>query len=220
MSSEISCGIFPEISGKITVLFRNNSAKNFPEVCGRKFHEILMQLQHSIALIAFMRWCLLTKFTCLLTLCTLSRQTHIAGKQTSSVNDVIHYECMIDRILHVRKISGIFPEKFRKVSDILFFRKTYNPSWDYQKTGTFLVEKCNAANGMKNCHRRVVGTIWEWGDGSLGDKSPRGFRDFAPVRGLGTVSKKADRFFGVSLNTASDYRPLSDYRPTVVLLDV
>ena len=26
---EISCGIFPEISGKITVLFRNNSAKKF-----------------------------------------------------------------------------------------------------------------------------------------------------------------------------------------------
>ena len=120
---------FPEISGKITVLFRNNSAKNFREVFGRKFHEMLMQLQHSNALFAFMRWCLLTKFTCLLTLCTLSRQTHcaVAGKQTSSVNDVIHYECMIDRTLHVRKISGIFPEKFRKVSDILFFRKTYNP---------------------------------------------------------------------------------------------
>ena len=43
-SSEISCGIFPEISGKITVLFRNNSAKNFEEVCGGKFHETLMQL--------------------------------------------------------------------------------------------------------------------------------------------------------------------------------
>jgi len=57
------------------------------------------------------------------------------GKQTSSVNDVIHYECMLDifvyslyRTLQVRKISGIFPEKFRKVSDILFFRKSYNPS--------------------------------------------------------------------------------------------
>ena len=35
----------------------------------------------------------------------------VAGKQTSSVNDVIHYECMIDKTLHVRKISGIFPEK-------------------------------------------------------------------------------------------------------------
>jgi len=79
-----------------------------------------------------------TKFTCLLTLCTVSRQTHlaVAGKQTSSVNDVIHYECMIDRTLHVRKISGNFPEKFRKVSDILFFRKTYNPTLDQleQKT--------------------------------------------------------------------------------------
>ena len=104
--------------------------KNFREVCGRKFHETLMQLQRSNALILFMRWWLLTKFTCLLTLCTLSRQTHlaVAGKQSSSVNDVIHYECMIDRTLHVRKISGIFPEKFRKVSDILFFRKSYNPS--------------------------------------------------------------------------------------------
>ena len=50
-----------------------------------------------------------------------------AGKQTSSVNDVIHYQCMIDRTLHVRKMSGIFLEKFRKVSDIQFFRKTYNP---------------------------------------------------------------------------------------------
>ena len=91
-----------------------------------------MQLRHSNALIAFMRWWLLTKFTCLLTLCTLSRQTHlaVAGKQTSSVNDVIHYECMIDKTPHVRKISGIFPEKFRKVSDILFFRKTYNPNAD------------------------------------------------------------------------------------------
>ena len=129
---EISCGIFPEISGKIKVVFRNNSAKNFRDVCGRKFHETLMQLHHSNALIAFMRWWLLTKFTCLLTLCTLSRQTHlaVAGKQTSSVNDVIHYECMTDRTLHVRKISGIFPEKFRKVSDILFFQKTYNPSRD------------------------------------------------------------------------------------------
>ena len=28
VSSEISGGIFPEISGKITVLFRNNSAEN------------------------------------------------------------------------------------------------------------------------------------------------------------------------------------------------
>jgi len=131
VSSEISCGIFPEISGKITVLFRNNSAKNFREVCGRKFHETLMQLQHSNVLIAFMHWWLLTKFTCLLTLCTLSRQTHlaVAGKQTSSVNDVIHYECTIDKTLHVRKISGFFMEKFRKVSDILFFRKTYNPNY-------------------------------------------------------------------------------------------
>jgi len=32
------------------------------------------------------------------------------------------------RTLQVRKISGIFPEKIRKVSDILFFRKSYNPS--------------------------------------------------------------------------------------------
>ena len=55
VSLEISCGIFLEISGKITVLFRNNSAKNFREVCGRKFHETLMQLQRSNALIAFMR---------------------------------------------------------------------------------------------------------------------------------------------------------------------
>ena len=62
-----------------------------------------------------------------------------AGKQTSSVNDVIHYECIIDifvyslyRSLQVRKISGIFPEKFRKVSDILFFRKSYNPNCNYQ----------------------------------------------------------------------------------------
>jgi len=55
VSSEISCGIFPEISGKITVLFQNNSAKKFREVFGRKFHEMLMQLQHSHALIAFMR---------------------------------------------------------------------------------------------------------------------------------------------------------------------
>jgi len=46
-SSEIFCGIFPEISGKITVLFWNNSAKKFPEICDRKFHETLMQLQHS-----------------------------------------------------------------------------------------------------------------------------------------------------------------------------
>jgi len=50
VSSEISCGIFPEISGKITVFFQNNSATNFPEICGRKFHETLMQLQHSNAL--------------------------------------------------------------------------------------------------------------------------------------------------------------------------
>jgi len=126
------------------VLFRNNSAKNFPEVCGRKFHETLMQLQHSNAL---MRSCVdgcLTKFTCLLTLCTRSRRklrkahrdiSRSMGKQTSSVNDVIHYECMLDifvyslyRTLQVRKISGIFPEKFRKVSDILFFRKSYNPT--------------------------------------------------------------------------------------------
>jgi len=70
-----SSEIFPEISGKITVLFRSNSAKNFREVCGGKFHETLMQLQHSNAL---MRSCIdgcFTKFTCLLTLCTLSRQT-------------------------------------------------------------------------------------------------------------------------------------------------
>ena len=96
-----------------------------------------MQLQHSNVL---MRSCVdgcFTKITCLLTLCTLSRQTHlaVAGKQTSSVNDVIHYERMIDifvyslyRTLQVRKISGIFPEEFRKVSDILFFRKSYNPT--------------------------------------------------------------------------------------------
>jgi len=51
------------------------------------------------------------------------------------VNDVIHYECLIDifvyslyRTLQVRKISGIFPQKFLKVSDILFFRKSYNPT--------------------------------------------------------------------------------------------
>jgi len=52
----------------------------------------------------------------------------VAGKQANSVNDVIRYECVIDRTLQVRKISGIFPEKFRKVSDILFFRKSYNPT--------------------------------------------------------------------------------------------
>jgi len=48
------------------------------------------------------------------------RSLAVAGKRTSSVNDVIHYECMIDnlyRTLQVRKISGI-----------LFFRKSYNPS--------------------------------------------------------------------------------------------
>jgi len=62
------------------------------------------------------------------------RSLAVAGKQTSSVNDVIHYECMIDIFvyslyitLQVRKISWIFPEKFRKVSDI-FFRKSYNPT--------------------------------------------------------------------------------------------
>jgi len=76
VSSEISGNFprnFPEISGKIAVLFWNNSAKNFREVCGRKFHETPMQLQHSNAL---MRSCVdgcFTKFTCLLTLCTLSR---------------------------------------------------------------------------------------------------------------------------------------------------
>ena len=60
---EISCGIFPEISGKITVLFRNNSAKKFPEICGRKFHETLMQLQHSNAL-----WCVHALMVALLSL--------------------------------------------------------------------------------------------------------------------------------------------------------
>jgi len=97
-----------------------------------------MQLQHSNAL---MRSCVdgcFTKFTCLLTLCTLSQQTYLAllavsGKQTSSVNDVIRYERMIDILfivfikLQVRKISGIFPKKFRKVSDILFFPEKLQP---------------------------------------------------------------------------------------------
>jgi len=74
------------------------------------------------------------------------RSLAVAGKQTSSVNDVIYYdyECMIDifvyslvRTLRVRKISGIFPEKFRKVSDILFFRKSYNPNTQYVFTILF-----------------------------------------------------------------------------------
>ena len=104
-----------------------------------------MQLQHSNAL---MRSCVdgcFTKFTCLLTLCTLesadAASLAVAGKQTSSVNDVIHYECMIDILfivfieLQVRKISGTFPEKFRKVSNILFLRKSYNPRCEvYQAT--------------------------------------------------------------------------------------
>jgi len=72
----LNCSVVVRVvSSEITVLFRNNSAKNFPEICGRKFHETLMQLQHSNAL---MRSCVdgcFTKFTCLLTLCTLSRQT-------------------------------------------------------------------------------------------------------------------------------------------------
>ena len=65
---------FPENSGKITVLFRNNSAKNFPEICGRKFHETLMQMQHSNARMRSSVDGCFIKFTCLLTLCTLSRQ--------------------------------------------------------------------------------------------------------------------------------------------------
>jgi len=136
VSSEISCGIFPEISGKITVLFRNNSAKNFREVSGRKFHETLMQLQHSNVLMLMLTVALLSLLAYLLYALWVGRRSlAVTGKQTSSVNDVIRYECMIDifvyslyRTLHVRKISGIFPEKFRKVSGILFFRKSYNPN--------------------------------------------------------------------------------------------
>ena len=46
VSSEIPVNFLRNFSGKITALFRNNSAKN------RKFHETLMQLQHSNALYA------------------------------------------------------------------------------------------------------------------------------------------------------------------------
>ena len=44
VSSEISGGIFPEISGKITVLFRNNSAEK--RTCQLKLLHILDQCPH------------------------------------------------------------------------------------------------------------------------------------------------------------------------------
>ena len=56
-----------------------------------------------------------------------------------AAHDVIRYECMIDnlyRTLQAQKISGIFPEKFRKVSGILFFRKSYNPKPNSYAHGT------------------------------------------------------------------------------------
>ena len=104
-----------------------------------------MQLQHSNALMrSYVDGCI-TNFTYLLNTYFMHSESADAareprsrrnwGKQTSIVNDVIHYECMTDifvyslyRTLQVRKISGIFPEKFRKLSDILFFRKSYNPT--------------------------------------------------------------------------------------------
>jgi len=66
------------------------------------------------------------------------RSLTVAGKQTSSVTDIIHYEYMIDILFIVftefsrygKFLEFFFPEKFRKVSDILFFRKSYNPNID------------------------------------------------------------------------------------------
>jgi len=105
-----------------------------------------MQLQHSNALMrSYVDGCI-TNFTYLLNTYFMHSESADAareprsrrnwGKQTSIVNDVIHYECMTDifvyslyRTLQVRKISGIFPEKFRKVSDILFFPEKLQPYW-------------------------------------------------------------------------------------------
>ena len=73
------------------------------------------------------------------------RSLAVAGKQTSSVNDVIHYECVVDISVYSLYIElsryGKFPEFLRKNSGkfptFYFFRKSYNPIRMYRFVAKF-----------------------------------------------------------------------------------
>ena len=131
MSPEISGGIFPEISGKIGLLFRNFSAEKF-----RTFLAANLIKNHKKCQVFELSLC--------------RKETHNKSKAYSTRHYkststgwtmqqlAICYETwktvdslrISDFSLQLfRNFSGIFPEKFRKNSGILLFRKSYNPIW-------------------------------------------------------------------------------------------